>query len=293
MRTPCRVRYRPHERRRAPMVQKLIFYLDDSGTRFPDHAGSKSAQGFDWFALGGILVKDEDEDECRKLHAELTSKWKMDYPLHSVRIRGRQGKFAWLGTSGTDLQQFMTDLTHVLVAAPLLGLACVIDRPGYNARYKEKYGDARWQLCKTAFTVAVERAAKYAMTLGRKLDVRVEKTNQKADRDLAQYFAEMKKSGCPFDPTNAAKYDPLSQRELSSVLYDFKTKDKSSPMIQFADLYLYPMCRGGYEPQYRPYRSLRDARKLRDDHLLEQEVEVLGIKYSCFELARSASGTTK
>lgn len=270
------------------MVQKLTFYIDDSGTRFPDHPGSKSAQGYDWFALGGVLVKDEDEERCRELHGELTHKWKMDYPLHSVRIRGKQGKFAWLGTSTAVHQEFMHDLTRIMCDAPMLGLACVIDRPGYNARYKERYGEARWQLCKTAFTVAVERAAKYAITLGRKLDVMVEKTNKDADRDLGRYFAEMKQRGCPFDATNAAKYAPLSQPQLSDALYDFKTKDKSSPMIQLADLYLYPMCRGGYEALYRPYRLLRDSKKLRDDHLSAEHVEVLGIKYSCFELVRAA-----
>lgn len=269
------------------MVQKLTFYLDDSGTRFPDHSGSKSAQGYDWFALGGVLVRDEDEDRCRELHAELTSKWRMDYPLHSVRIRSKQGKFAWLGTSQEEYQQFMTDLTRLMLDAPMIGLACVIDRPGYNARYKEKYGDQRWRLCKTAFTVAVERAAKYAISLGRKLDVMVEKTNKEVDRDLAGYFAEMKQHGCPFNPANSERYQPLSYGELSQVLYDFKLKEKSSPLIQLADLYLYPMCRGGYEEQYRPYHILREGKKLRDDHLAPSEVEILGIKYSCFELVRA------
>jgi hypothetical protein len=46
--------------------------------------------------------------------------------------------------------------------APALGLACVIDRPDYNHRYKEKYADERWSLCKTAFTIAVERASDIA-----------------------------------------------------------------------------------------------------------------------------------
>ena len=60
---------------------------------------------------------------------------------------------------------FYEDLYQLLRAAPVTGLACVIDRPGYNARYREKYGRQRWSLCKSAFTISVERAAKYARSL--------------------------------------------------------------------------------------------------------------------------------
>lgn len=48
--------------------------------------------------------------------------------------------------------------------APVIGLACVIDWPGYNKRYAEKYAENRWMLCKTAFSVVVERAAKFAIS---------------------------------------------------------------------------------------------------------------------------------
>jgi hypothetical protein len=44
------------------MPKILNFYLDDSGTRHPDHKqGKRAAHGYEWFALGGILVKEEDE----------------------------------------------------------------------------------------------------------------------------------------------------------------------------------------------------------------------------------------
>lgn len=271
------------------MVQKLLLYLDDSGTRHPDHAGAKSAQGYDWFALGGVLVLQEDEERCRELRDEFCSKWKISHPLHSVRIRSRQGNFAWLGTLAPEtFIQFMEDLTRMLYAVPLVGTACVIDRPGYNARYKEKYGSERWHLCKTAFTVVVERAAKYAQSLNRKLDVMVEKTNKDVDRNTKSYFENMKIEGNPFDAETSAKYGPMSGESLANTLYDFKTKDKESPMIQLADLYLYPICRGGYEPLYRPYQGLRDHKKLRDDYLEPAQLDVLGIKYSCFELVHSA-----
>lgn len=51
------------------MPKVVNFYLDDSGVRHPDHApGKRAAHGYDWFALGGVLVKQKDEDAARTLH---------------------------------------------------------------------------------------------------------------------------------------------------------------------------------------------------------------------------------
>lgn len=51
------------------MPQVVNFYLDDSGTRHPDHApGKRAAHGYDWFALGGVLVKEEEEKKPRGLY---------------------------------------------------------------------------------------------------------------------------------------------------------------------------------------------------------------------------------
>ena len=60
-----------------------------------------------------------------------------------------------------------------IIDKDLVGLACVVDRPGYDARYREKYGRRQWHLCQTAFSIVVERAAKYARDSGRKLRVNV------------------------------------------------------------------------------------------------------------------------
>jgi hypothetical protein len=49
------------------MGNVVNFYMDDSGTRHPDHdPGKRAKHNFDWFALGGILVKDSDEPEARE-----------------------------------------------------------------------------------------------------------------------------------------------------------------------------------------------------------------------------------
>jgi nicotinamide riboside kinase len=43
-----------------------------------------------------------------------------------------------------ERQAFYESLYQMMKAAPVIGLACVIDRPGYNHRYLEKYGRDRW-----------------------------------------------------------------------------------------------------------------------------------------------------
>jgi hypothetical protein len=92
----------------------------------------------------------------------------------------------------------------------------------------------------------------------------------------------------PFSADTSAKYAPLSARELSETLYELRFKKKSSPMAQFADLYLYPMARGGYQGDYWPYSKLCKSKKLIDNHLAAEEIPHLGIKYSCFELVGEA-----
>jgi len=53
-------------------------------------------------------------------------------------------------------------------------------------------------------------------------------------------------------------------------------------MIQIADLILYPLAKAGYDPDYRPYKMLKEHGKLIDCFLDENDVSSLGIKYSCF-----------
>jgi len=165
----------------------------------------------------------------------------------------------------------------------VIGLACVIDRPGYNSRYREKWGRNRWLLCKTAFCVAVERAAKFAISEGAVLRVFPERTSKVDDELLRGYFDDLRISGHPFDKKNAADYSPLTAEQYKTVLYDFKTKFKSSAMAQVADMYLWPMCMGGYHRSNRAYKALVEAGKLIDCRLEGKQLAELGVKYSCFE----------
>lgn len=275
--------------RRPVVVAALNLYLDDSGTRHPDReVGRQPAHGHDWFAMGGILLRDEDEDVVRAKHASFCAEWAIDYPLHSTEIRASSKNFKWVNTLPPARRgQFMEGLGTLVTSEELTALACVIDRPGYNHRYTARYGRQRWLLCKTAFNVVVERAAKYARSRGCRLRVFVEKSDKETDEMLRSYYDHLRTHGHPFDGDAAAKYAPLTAGELAHTLYDFKTKAKSSPPMQLADLCLWPICMGGYTPTNRAYDALRRAGTLIDSKLEPGEVVERGIKYSCWELART------
>ncbi|MGL5168983.1 MAG: DUF3800 domain-containing protein [Afipia sp.] len=269
------------------MPKILSLYLDDSGTRNPDRKVPEEFQYRDWFTLGGYTVNEEDEGQVRTAHAKFCEDFGIKYPLHSYDIRAETDDFKWLGSvDDKDYKRFMSGLSNLLLSIPIIGHACVIDRPGYNARYREKYGRQTWKLCQTAFSVVCERAAKQAISLGRKLRVYVEEGDKTADNMIRGYYSDLRAKGMPFADGGASQYAPLGQEELFKTLHDLDFKAKSSPMAQIADLYTYPLARGGYDPEYSPYEQLRAHKRVIDDHLNEKEIPHLGIKYSCFELAR-------
>lgn len=273
------------------MPSTVNFYIDDSGTRHPDHKpGRKPKHGYDYFSLGGVLIKSEDEKEARHLHSEFCKNWEFTDPIHSTEIRSMSGKFHWLKKlSSKDRDRFFEELYQLMANIPAIGLACVIDRPGYNNRYLKKYGRERWALCKTSFSIVVDRAAKYALSVDRKLRVYPERCNKKEDRQLRYYYESLKQDGHPFSISESKKYNPLKEFELYSVLYEFKLKKKSSPMTQMADLYLWPMCIGGYHAGNRPYARLISDNKIIDCTISKDQISERGIKYSCFDLIKRKS----
>jgi hypothetical protein len=265
------------------MPSTLRFYMDDSGTRRPNHEplvlGLHEPQHF---ALGGILIRDEDVSAVKQAHSDFCSRWRISYPLHSVDIRNRSKNFGWLRLHPESRDPFLEDLERFLTGIPVVGLACVIDRPGYDDRYRLKYGRNQWHLCQTAFVVAVERACKYAMKEGRRLRVCPEQCSKAEDGRLRQYFENMRTQGHPFSAETSAPYGPLSKHDFSSVLYEIEFKTKASQLAQIADLYLWPMAKQGYGTN-RPFTSLRTAGRIIDCHLSADELLACGVKYSCFE----------
>lgn len=259
------------------------FYIDDSGTRHPDHNANKPQGHPDWFALGGVLIHENDENAARTLHANFTERWGIKTPLHSSDIRQRAREFGWLRNNGRQ-EEFMNELTELLTTLPVFGLACVIDRPGYNARYAATYGPNRWSLCKTAFTIAVERATKFVLANDARLRVLVERSSKDEERKLKEYYSELREKGLPFDSNTSAKHAPLAQADFARSLFDFKIKSKTSPIMQIADLYLYPICRAGYGVN-RAYEELVTHRKLIEHAPTRHPCPTITTKYSCFDAA--------
>jgi hypothetical protein len=134
--------------------------------------------------------------------------------------------------------------------------------------------------------MVVERAVKYARRKGYKLRVYVERSDKTTDRLLMSYYRELRSQGVPFDSATSAKYCPLGAADFKDTLYEFRLKTKAAPLIQLADLCLWPLCIGGYDAANVAYAQMVSAGSLLDSKLTPHEAEREGIKYSCFELRR-------
>lgn len=267
------------------MPHVINFYVDDSGTRMPNRKALEfDTRRHEFFALGGVLIAEENESAVRAAYDSLCRNWSITYPLHSVEIRHSSHAFSWLKRGSNEYERFMRDLSRFLTAIDVVGLACVIDRPGYDARYREKYGRRQWHLCQTVFDIVVKRAAKYARDQRRKLRVMPERSSRDDERRIRTYFERLRLEGSPFDKASSAQYAPLVAHELQDTLYELRFKSKTSPLTQIADLYLWPIALAGYDYGNRAYGLLRDAGRLIEHHLPECKWGERGTKYSCFEL---------
>ena len=142
-------------------------------------------------------------------------------------------------------------------------------------------------MCKTAYAILVERAAKLARRADAQLEIFFEQTGKAEDSDIKSYTKSLKHSGMPFDTVSSQGYHALAADDFKAlILGEPRERTKKTPMIQVADLYLYPMVKGGYDPEYRPYRTLMAAGRLIDAILTADERPLLGIKYSCFDEKR-------
>lgn len=262
----------------------FVLALDDSGTRHPDRVvGAVPSHGNDWFSIGGVLFAEDDEELIRGRHSAFCSAWGIDSPLHSSEIRAKSSAFSFLGElSEGELLRFQNELTGFLTSLPVLGHACVIDRPGYNARYREKYGRERWLLCKSAFSIVVERSAKYIAAQNGRMRVFVERSDKRTDTTIKQYYDEMRGLGMPFSKDNSEKYVPAESSLLSETLFEFRTKQKTSPLMQIADLFLWPLSMSAYKPDCKPFRALMEKGLVIDCAVRGQEA-TLGLKHYCFD----------
>lgn len=268
------------------MRSAVHLYVDDSGSRHPDHRGG----GTRWFGLGGVSVREKDEAEVRARLDDFRSQWSSkigNNPLHSIAIRQKRGAFAWLGdpANAEEAHAFYEGLMRLTTEAPFVCHGCVIDRDGYMRRYMPTYDKSRrWSLCKTAFSILMERSAKYALRIGAtRLRVYVEEGDKSTDSMVRGYFQDLRDNGMPFSQTNMSKYSPLDAATLRPLLHELRFKRKSSPMVQLADLCLYPICNAGYDTRGRDYQALANAGKLVGAGLEGEVLAAESIKYSCFE----------
>lgn len=241
----------------------------------------------DYFALGGVLIEQGAIGQVYAAHQAFVEKWGLTAPLHSTKIRGRREAFSFLARDHEAAGRFFSELDELILSLPIIALACVIDRPGYVARYAERYKEP-WLLCQTAFAILIERAAKHAGRIGMRLEVYFEEAGKHEDRALMGYMKALKETGMPFPGATAAGYQNLPAEGFREAIKGEPNRIKKHvPMVQLADLVLYAMARGGYHPDYPPYQSLRERGKIMDALLPPEEIPSLGVKYSCFDTTRA------
>ena len=260
---------------------EFALFIDESGSPKPNPKDNAP-----YFALGGVLVKRVDEVKIEQAVVDFKQRWKivLDTPLHGNEIRSRKRKFAWLGKlSKQQSNNFMEDLSTTITSLPIIVHACVVSRQGYHNRYLEKYGDNTWEMMKSAFSILVERSVKFVGDLDESIMIYYEKAGKKEDRLLKQYFNEIRESGHPFDINNASKYSPLSAEQISKCLRGIEEKSKSNPILQIADLCLYPVAKGKDKPEDKAYVALKENSLLVDSRLSSEEIKSRGIKYYCFD----------
>lgn len=95
----------------------------------------------------------------------------------------------------------------------------------------------------------------------------------------------------PFEGDAASKYEDLSAEEFTfHIMGEPNRVTKKVPMIQIADLMLYPLAKGGYDATYAPYVSLMNSKRVIDAELEEKERPSRGVKYSCFDGGKKKPG---
>lgn len=261
--------------------KEFALYLDESGSPKPSPDDSSP-----FFAMGGVLIERSNEDMINSLLVDFKNRWNIpqNTPLHGNEIRSRKKRFAWLGKlSDLEQERFIGDLTNTIISCPIVVHACVVSRQGYLKRYLEIYGENTWEMMKSAFSIVVERAAKYASLRNGTLMVYFEAAGKTEDRLLKQYFNELRSQGNPFDPNRSSEYSPLSNTDFSRLLRGIDSKTKNNLVMQLTDLCLYPVARSQDQPDNRAFLSLKKENLLVDCDLEPSQIPRLGIKYYCFD----------
>jgi len=261
-----------------------ILFVDDSGSRFPDHRIVEGKE-FDCFALGGVLINKKDIPNIIFQHKEFCREWNVTVPLHSYEIRNATKGFSWIGKTDEIKYRFWRAVGDFLIDLPVVAFATVVDRSGYNIKFKDKYQNARWMMCKTTFAILVERVAKYVIAQNATFEIFFEGSTKRENNLLVNYGKSYKKEGLPFSADTSAQYTPLQTEDFRQVLIgNPKRGFKTNPLLQIADMYLFPMVARKYHGvDYLPWRSMYETKRVIDALIPEESWQQCGIKYSCFE----------
>ncbi|WP_244428282.1 DUF3800 domain-containing protein [Sinorhizobium fredii] len=263
-------------------MEHLIFFMDDFGTRTMCKPGVEQPLPLNEFSfgLGGIIVPSESVGELSDAVLAFCERW--DVPeLHGNKIRGRKGKFGFLKTDDDARERFFSELDGLISDPRITAHGCVICRLGYRDRYLEKHPVAsRWQMSRTAFDISVERAAKYARTIGRQMSVVYERTGKAEDRLIGSYFKGLLAAGTEFDAQTSAVHAPLSPSELAETLGTIWPDGKNNPMLQLADLVLHPLCNQPTKRPDRAYERLLATQQIID---FKSDDPTIAVKYSCYD----------
>lgn len=139
-------------------------------------------------------------------------------------------------------------------------------------------------MCKTAYSILIERVVKYVESKGGVLEICFEQVGKSEDAAIYKYTRDLKEQGSPFDKDRSIEYIELENNNYKSTLLgNPKRKTKNNLFIQIADLYLYPMIKRKYDSLYPPWLALFKNKKVIDACLRKTQYKTLGIKYSCFD----------
>jgi hypothetical protein len=112
-----------------PKMKIMSLFTEDSGTRNPDRRPGDGLSR-DGFALGGILINEEDESVARTALAKFCETGGLPILCILATSRMNTGRLSWLAMSeAEEYKKFMRGVAEMLLGLPVLGHACVIDRP--------------------------------------------------------------------------------------------------------------------------------------------------------------------
>jgi Protein of unknown function (DUF3800) len=119
-------------------------------------------------------------------------------------------------------------------------------------------------------------------------DAVAKKSAREDEQRIKQYYKDLITGGLPFNPETSNAYTPLSAHEFNETLIELRFKAKTSPPMQVADLYLWPIAMHRYGRGGQPYERFRESGRLIETQLSADQILSRGTKYSCFGLVDEA-----